>query len=377
MKKSSADRKQINLLEFAGERERPESPEKIAKRRPILAKKEMPKELLALSNQKSIYVTTLNRKEKPRIEIEEIGRQGAETLWKVDVKGDDKTWVAPRLGQSAERHPPEYYVRDVDPGINFKGHCTEWMDKFFTPPIIQETPRYMRRFNGRMVRPNIVFGNDNRQVHSNFSYPWRCVGRIANSDGRTGSAALIANNAIVTAAHLVPFTAWYGLPWWVEFVASYFDGTGFSSFCSHIRSTEPVSGSPTGYDWAVMKLYTPLGDTLGWFGYNGYSSDWEDEPYWTIVGYPGAIAGGQRPSWQTGIRILDDDSDDYGGRELEHKGDTSGGNSGGPMFSWWNDDPRLIGVVSGYETDFNQDALNVSAGGSGFTNLCRWARQNW
>jgi V8-like Glu-specific endopeptidase len=381
MKKNDTNRKRINLLEFAGERERPESSEKIAAKRPILAKKEPPKELLALNRQNSIYVTTSNRKEKPTIDIKEIGEQGARTLWKIDIKENDKTRIAAQLGQSAERHPPEYYVQNVDPGISFTGHCPEWMDTLFTPPVIQETPKYMRRFNGRSVRPNLVFGSDGRQIHSNFSYPWRCVGKIFTSDNREGSAALIANNAIVTAAHLVPSGAWLGLPWSVEFVASYFDGTGVSSFCSHIRSTEPVTESPTGYDWAVMKLFTPLGDTLGWFGYNGYSSDWEDEPFWTIVGYPGAIAGGERPSWQTGIRILDDDSDDYGGRELEHKGDTSDGNSGGPMFSWWNNDPRLIGVVSGSETDYGFPAsfetLNVSAGGSGFTNLCRWARQNW
>ena len=37
---------------------------------------------------------------------------------------------------------------------------------------------------------------------------------------------------------------------------------------------------------------------LGYFGYNGYDDDWEDDPYWSIIGYPGAVAGGQRPSFQ-------------------------------------------------------------------------------
>jgi len=50
-------------------------------------------------------------------------------------------------------------------------------------------------------------------------------------------------------------------------------------------------------------------------------------------------------------------------------------------FSWWNGDPRLIGVVSGQEEEysfpFSIDKVNVVAGGSGFTNLMAWGRTNW
>jgi len=36
-----------------------------------------------------------------------------------------------------------------------------------------------------------------------------------------------------------------------------------------------------------------------------------------------------------------------GGEELESEtADLTPGNSGGPMFGWWNGDPRLVGVVS-------------------------------
>ena len=51
------------------------------------------------------------------------------------------------------------------------------------------------------------------------------------------------------------------------------------------------------------------------------------------------------------------------------------------MFGWWSGDPRLIGVVSGEETDwifpFSSEMGNVCAGGSGFTNLVAWGRTNW
>ena len=61
--------------------------------------------------------------------------------------------------------------------------------------------------------------------------------------------------------------------------------------------------------------------------------------------------------------------------------DVSPGGSGGPMFGWWGNDPRLIGVVSGEEEysflgwTFDQD--NIMAGGSGFTGLLSWGRTNW
>ena len=60
-----------------------------------------------------------------------------------------------------------------------------------------------------------------------------------------------------------------------------------------------------GYDWAVCRLYNPLGSWLGYFGYNGYSDSWDNQPYWSIIGYPGAIANAERPSFQGGINVND------------------------------------------------------------------------
>jgi hypothetical protein len=144
-----------------------------------------------------------------------------------------------------------------------------------------------------------------------------------------------------------------------------------------------TSGDVTGYDFAVCRLYTSLGHSLGYFGYNGYDDDWEDEPYWTVLGYPTSVASGQKPSFQTSIAVVDDDGDSNGGLEIESYADITGGNSGGPFLSWWNGgtDPRLIGVISGQEEEysfpFSTEKVNVAAGGSGFTNLMAWGRTNW
>jgi V8-like Glu-specific endopeptidase len=219
------------------------------------------------------------------------------------------------------------------------------------------------------------------------TWPWGLVGRIFTSGGWYGSGALIGPRLVATAGHVVP---WGSGPWWMRFVPAYYNGVSLhgasvESYVSDARGYDVTTA--TGYDWAVLRLYQPLGSWLGYFGYNGFSSSWEDDPYWTILGYPGAIAGAQRPSYQNGVSVFDIDSDSNGGRELETRGDVTAGNSGGPMFGWWSGDPRLVGVVSGEEEDWspgfwpwewgNLERGNVIAGGSGFTNMMAWGRSNW
>jgi hypothetical protein len=171
----------------------------------------------------------------------------------------------------------------------------------------------------------------------------------------------------------------------MRFVPAFFNGAslfgaGVQSYVSDCKGYN-TSGDVTGYDFAVCRLYTALGDSLGYFGYNGYDDDWEDEPYWTLLGYPSAVASGQKPSFQGSIPVIDDDGDSNGGLEIESHADMTPGNSGGPLFGWWNGDPRLIGVVSGQEEEysfpFSTEKVNVVAGGSGFTNLMAWGRTNW
>lgn len=98
------------------------------------------------------------------------------------------------------------------------------------------------------------------------------------------------------------------------------------------------TGEVAGYDWAIMRLYEPLGKWLGYFGFNGYSSSWNDESYWSVIGYPGAVAGTQHSSFENNIDIFDVDPDSNGGKELESQtSDLSDGISGGPIFGWWGE----------------------------------------
>lgn len=62
--------------------------------------------------------------------------------------------------------------------------------------------------------------------------------------------------------------------------------------------------------------------------------------------------------------------------ELEHTGDVGPGNSGGPLWAWWGDSPRVIGTLSGSEYNWDE-RNNVAAGGPALSTLIKWARDNW
>jgi V8-like Glu-specific endopeptidase len=239
----------------------------------------------------------------------------------------------------------------------------------------------MRRFNGRTVRPLWVFGSDDRQLYRDASYPWGCIGLISNSDGYTGSGVLVGKNIVATAGHMVPWNSGNG--GWMKFVPADYLGMGSlygQSVYSYALEAKGynLNTDALGYDWAILKLDQPLGEMIGYMGYNGYSGDWEDQNLWTVVGYPSGVG----PFWQGGVSINDDDEDSNGGQELESEtADITSGNSGGPIFAWWGGDPRLIGVVSSEETEyappFSSRQDNVFAGGEGLYNLIAWGRSNW
>jgi hypothetical protein len=79
--------------------------------------------------------------------------------------------------------------------------------------------------------------------------------------------------------------------------------------------------------------------------------------------------------------VLDDD-EDGDAMEIEHHGDATAGDSGGPFFGFWNDGPYAIGTVSGGEAisgflGIGSEDNNINAGGDAMVDLVRWARTNW
>jgi V8-like Glu-specific endopeptidase len=304
-----------------------------------------------------------------------------------------------RLGGSGERAEVAHSRGATADTAPFQ---PEWGGYVYHPKLtVGERMPDLRRADGRRVRPHAVYDPDNRAFFFPTGYPMHCVGRIlvwddpsASMPQRSGSAVLVGRRVLLTASHLMPRDGRPGR-WGVRFVPGYFDGSssvGLASWCEAYRVAAVMSGPDDAlqaFDVAVMKLYDPLGDPLGWFGTTTYSTDWEDQAMWTLVGYPGAAAGvvsnGERPTIQNGISVIDDDPDGSFA-EIEHRGDASPGNSGGPLFGTFPDGPYAIGVHSGdeYRTidiplvpTIAAENNNVAAGGAGMVNMVRAAQTDW
>lgn len=368
----------MQRLAFIGDQNAPDPLTEVHARRPLLGTGKVPKELSDLATQRSTYLTASGNR-KPTVKVERVR---GEDVWRIDYPVGDLQGHRP--GREAARVAGETILKETDARVSYVGSRPDWADALYVPRRpAAERPELLRRFDGRRVTPLWVFGQDDRWQFRDPSWPWGLVGRIFNNQGYSGTGALVGDRLVVTAGHMVP---WNSNPWWMRFVPAYYDGTslhgaGVESYVSDARGYDP-GGSPTGYDWAILRLYEPLGRSLGYFGYNGYAESWENQPWWSIIGYPGAIANAMRPSFQGSVTVSDLDGDNNGGAELESDtADVTPGDSGGPMFGWWGGDPRLIGVVSGEEEysflwwTFDQD--NIMAGGSGFTSLVGWGRTNW
>lgn len=341
-----------------------------------------PKELEELRIRSPRYITALQKGAKPK--IEQIDKDGT---WILEL-GDE--FMMGRPGREMKMLPrakveKETYA-EIKPGI------PEWSGITYHAKVSgPREKQLLTRISGKKVTPHYLFGADNRQVYFPNGYPWRCVGKVevwyiigANwVFFGSGTGALVGDNIMVTASHMFPwFVGALGWGWAMKFTPAYYDGS--STYGSGVYSWCEVGQGyrdhDQGDDMIVMKLYTPLGNSLGWFGSKTYNDDWEDGNYWTKCGYPGAVSSGQRPSRIMWYPIVDDDWDGAG-LELEYKADSSGGDSGGPVFGWWDSGPHLVGVHSGgeeeYHFPFSIVKNNVAAGGSILPNLIIWAQNNW
>ncbi|HEX6506759.1 MAG TPA: trypsin-like serine protease [Chloroflexota bacterium] len=293
-------------------------------------------------------------------------------------------------GRSAERLDRATVA--IPEGHSTAPHKPEWSGIAYRPRVAQEFHHGMlRTTKGRVIEPyyGIYDNPDARKVYWPSQYPWRCTGRIftyttwpTSSWAWSGSGVLIGPRLVLTAGHVAP---WGKSPWAMLFVPGYWDGAsifgaGASSYVSDYRGWN--TGGATAYDICLLRLYNPLGNSLGWIGSRTYDGAWEGGNYWVLTGYPGAIAGANRPVYQSGVPVLDDD-EDGDAQQLEHHGDSSPGESGGPMFGFWNDGPHAIGTTSGGETisggflGIGNEDNNIAAGGSAMVDLVKWGLSNW
>ena len=341
--------------------------------------KELPNELVELQQRVPLYISALHGKSKPEINLSETSTKN---IWSLPL---EKNFAIGRLGMEAGELPRPKISKGKE--IILKPNIPSWSGVTFHPKLSgNRTVRSFRNVKGKRVTPHYIFGPDDRQVYYPSGYPWRCIGKVyawtnpsSPSPSWSGTGALVGRNIVVTASHVCP---WGSSPWMMRFVPAYYDGVSTlgSGISSYVQSYRGYKDHGQGDDMAVLKLYTPLGDSLGWLGSKTYNDDWEDGHYWTKCGYAGSVASAERPNRVTWFPIIDDDNDGAG-VELEYRADSSSGDSGGPVFGWWDGEPYVIGAHSGgeeeYQFPFSIIKNNVAAGGSALPNLIIWAQNNW
>ena len=219
------------------------------------------------------------------------------------------------------------------------------------PPYDQE-PRYA----------TTIFGADNRMIFQDTSYPWSTIGLVQTNRG-AASGVMIGPRHMLTVSHIIDWTAPEGYAAdWVRFTPSYFDNNApfGEAYGIHIYwyvkedGDGFISGSEGDYDYVVVVLDRRMGETTGWMGARGYDDDWDDLAVWSHMGYPGDLNSGQRPSWQGWFQM---DGTDAAAQSILHQADVFPGQSGGPMFGFWEGDvgPRAVAVQS-WENSSNNGA---------------------
>ena len=277
------------------------------------------------------------------------------------------------------------------------GFMPEWAELVYHPKVAARPARKrMRTFDGRRVTPvqnqEFIYGTDDRHVYYPRGYPWQCIGKVdiypnaeAENPTESGSGVLIGDRIVLTAGHVAAAPS-NPHDWKMRFTAGMYNGSSVvgPGGVSYVSDGQWFGDSVSGHDIGLLRLYEPLGTSLGYFGTKTYDSSWNNGNYWILCGYPYDIANSISPSRQSGIAVLDEDSDLELGAELEHHGDIASGDSGGPFFGFWTGDsiPYVVGTTSGHETFSGPswtggEDNNIEAGGGLMGLAVAAARQAW
>ncbi|PRX24126.1 hypothetical protein B0G75_12330 [Paraburkholderia sp. BL18I3N2] len=269
-------------------RPRPMTREEVESLTPLSATKENP-HLPSKSIGPAIYVTVPSGVElSPKVRCQRIDvRPDDQSLWKITIEKSVGSIQALPMGGTVQRHEQTDTMGKISGHPSFR---PEWMGVRFIPKTgIQRTPPQMRDGKGRKVKPLTVFPGDARQVLFDTSWPWLLTGKIVTSDGTSGSGVLIGDRLVLTARHVMPWNSIATGNWWMKFTPYYFDGTEpfGSSYVSDARhyGTDD-SDFNLSHDYAVLRLFDPMGNRLGYIGTTSFDDGWRGLTVWENVGYP-------------------------------------------------------------------------------------------
>lgn len=335
---------------------------------PIAATQEMPGDLADMLTQHSgPFVSSAP---KPRMDFATERVPGVPDMWRVvGSRGDEEIRTTIAGDEMGAVTPEEIRRLRVDQVPITEGFRPPWAPLEYVPPL---TP--FRKGDHIFLEPRA------HEEPNRLSYPARCFGYV-RTNIEEGSGVLVGPNLMLTASHVAP---WNTSPWFMEFVPALRQGGSparpfGSSYVQKVWGIPNTSTTEvTGYDYVICKLYNPLGNALGWLGSIWWSD--EDEYYrrrYNSSGYP--FAYGQRPAVELDMGIRDIDGDDPG-LEIEFalRGDLGSGWSGGPLWLPREaNDTKVVGVLSGYETDVFDPTRHVFAGGRHMVDLVKYGLANW
>lgn len=213
-----------------------------------------------------------------------------------------------------------------------------------------------------------IFGADNRRGYLDSSYPWGTVGKVNTPIG-SGSGVMVGPRHLLTVSHAIQWTS--SGAGWINFTPASFDGSApFGTAWGtrvyyRVKVTGPTIDRNEGqHDYVVVVLDRRIGDLSGWMGTKSWTDSWDNDPYWTHVGYPGDINSGNRPTYQSSIPMDGSFWDRERHTRIFHQGDVIPGQSGGPYFAWWSNGPHAVAVQSGQTS-----SENSASGGSEMVDL--------
>lgn len=274
--------------------------------------------------------------------------------------------------------PPKKVVHTID-RVSLDGVAAEpiapfrppWADASFEPLYVEppKSPERKLMHRGREIEPAIVHHPDDRRLYDVPEYPWQCLCQIV--DGRkVGSGAIVGPRHILTASHVIDWSSDRAIRVEVFLVGSTPLTTTFSTDVYFYTEVSPsIPHDDVDEDYAVIVTRDRVGDRFGWLGVRTYNSSGDGEPFWWNISYPSDIGNGDQPTFQRDRRLDEDELDLGGGRAMSTDADMVKRQSGGPMLSFWDGDPYVVSVMSGFDDD-----TNWCAGGNDLTRLVNQAR---
>lgn len=275
--------------------------------------------------------------------------------------------------------PPAIETRKFGPEKDIRQRQKEWPDfEGYLPDHLPLRPLPRRLPSDLVVPPRVqtaalpdrprdvhqattIFAPDNRYTFNDTAFPWCTVGRV-DTPGGQASGVMVGPRHMLTCSHAIQWNS-DGTAGWVKFTPAYFDGSapfgvawGTWIYWEELKVFGPSLNRTEGqHDYVAVVLNNRIGDLTGWMGSRSWSDDWDGEPYWSHIGYPGDLAGGQRPSYQGSIALDGSFWDREVHTRIFHQGDVWPGQSGGPFFAWWDGEswPRVVADQSGQTSDEN------------------------